>query len=298
MRGFATAAADSRDDSGAESSDSDSESVEGAEDAAAAQSPASSLAFRRSEERSLVKREILRFGRNDRAQELASKQYLPREAFPRALRAFRREMLTNPGFFFDSDSALAAFVRTCAESSESTGALHLFPHFLRLLKSRFADEIEGQKQMVLTTDFRLPHEFFPEARQMRRRVVYHAGPTNSGKTYNALQRLRGATYGAYLAPLRLLAQEVYETMNLDGVYCNLLTGQDQRRVPFAQHVAATVEMANLNAMYDVAVVDEIQMIGDRDRGHAWSRVLMGVQAKELHLCGDPSAVGIVKCACS
>jgi hypothetical protein len=49
------------------------------------------------------------------------------------------------------------------------------------------------------------------------------GPTNSGKTYNALQSLAAAERGIYCAPLRLLAMEVYETLNHRGTYCNLVS---------------------------------------------------------------------------
>jgi len=48
------------------------------------------------------------------------------------------------------------------------------------------------------------------------------GPTNSGKTYNALQSLAAVERGVYCAPLRLLAMEVYETLNHRGVYCDLV----------------------------------------------------------------------------
>ena len=55
---------------------------------------------------------------------------------------------------------------------------------------------------------------------MRRKVVYHGGPTNSGKTYHALQRLKAADPlhggGVYLGPLRLLALEVYDRLNEEG----------------------------------------------------------------------------------
>jgi len=52
--------------------------------------------------------------------------------------------------------------------------------------------------------------------------VCPSGPTNSGKTYNALQSLASAGRGVYCAPLRLLAMEVYETLNHRGVYCDLV----------------------------------------------------------------------------
>jgi ATP-dependent RNA helicase SUPV3L1/SUV3 len=43
---------------------------------------------------------------------------------------------------------------------------------------------------------------------MKRKIIYHCGPTNSGKTYEALQRLKQADNGMYCGPLRLLAMEV------------------------------------------------------------------------------------------
>lgn len=52
------------------------------------------------------------------------------------------------------------------------------------------------------------------------------GPTNSGKTYSALERLKKCSKGLYCAPLRLLAMEVFDTLNRDGVYCSLVTGKE------------------------------------------------------------------------
>lgn len=56
-------------------------------------------------------------------------------------------------------------------------------------------------------------------------IIYHAGPTNSGKTYNALQAMTAAKSGVYCGPLRLLAMEVYDTCNAEGLCCNLITGE-------------------------------------------------------------------------
>jgi hypothetical protein len=59
-------------------------------------------------------------------------------------------------------------------------------------------------------------------------------------------------------------------------------------VPGAEHTSCTVEMVAMQRRVDVAVIDEIQMIGDEARGWAWTRALMGVPANEVHLCGDGS----------
>ena len=62
-------------------------------------------------------------------------------------------------------------------------------------------------------DMRDPGRWYPAARAMRRQIHLHVGPTNSGKTYAAIQRLKAADSGVYCSPLRLLAWEVAEGLN-------------------------------------------------------------------------------------
>eukprot|EP00210_Caulerpa_lentillifera_P006071 g5800.t1 len=88
--------------------------------------------------------------------------------------------------------------------------------------------------------------------------------------------------------------EVFESLNRDGIYCNLITGQERKMLPGALHTSSTVEMISLDRHYDVAVIDEIQMIKDENRGYAWTRALLGLAANELHLCGDTSVITLVK----
>ena len=88
-------------------------------------------------------------------------------------------------------------------------------------------------------------DLYPEARGMRRRFVLHIGPTNSGKTHDAMEALRAAGGGCYLGPLRLLAYEQFEQMNRDGYPCSLLTGEERSDVPGALFTASTIEMLNL-----------------------------------------------------
>lgn len=66
---------------------------------------------------------------------------------------------------------------------------------------------------------------------LNRQTLNAAGPTNSGKTYNALQSLAAAERGVYCAPLRLLAMEVYETLNHMGVFCDLVSARVWCRGP-------------------------------------------------------------------
>ena len=136
-------------------------------------------------------------------------------------------------------------------------------------------------------------DLYPLARQMKRRFFLHLGPTNSGKTYEGIQRLHGAENGLYLGPLRLLAAEQFEALNLDDIPCSLVTGEEQIRVPFSRVQSSTVEMADMKAHYDVAVIDECQMIADRDRGGAWTAAILGLCADEIHACASPDAEGLL-----
>ncbi len=132
-------------------------------------------------------------------------------------------------------------------------------------------------------------DLYPLARAMRRKFVLHLGPTNSGKTWESIQRLHGARHGIYLGPLRLLAFEQFETLNVEDVPCSLVTGEEQIRVEGARVQSSTIEMADLREHYDVAVIDECQMIADRDRGGAWSAAVLGLCAEEIHVCASPDA---------
>ncbi|WVW84434.1 hypothetical protein I302_106468 [Kwoniella bestiolae CBS 10118] len=167
--------------------------------------------------------------------------------------------------------------------------------------------IHIQSILNITDLTRLPYSSeFLSARSMKRHFHLHIGPTNSGKTYNALKALSKASSGAYAGPLRLLAHEVWERMNLGtvgeldgkGRACNLLTGEERRVVdPDSGLLSCTVEMLPLNGLngkgFDVAVIDEIQMLGDEQRGGSWTKAVLGLAAKEIHLCGDETTVKLL-----
>ncbi len=138
-----------------------------------------------------------------------------------------------------------------------------------------------------------PKDEYPEARALQRHFVVHIGGTNTGKTYAGFQRLIRAETGVYLAPLRLLALEAQETLLDYGVNCSLTTGEEEDVRPGDTHVAATAEKLDMKRRFDVAVIDECQMIADRERGYAWTRAILGVLAEEVHLCAAPEAKGLL-----
>lgn len=140
---------------------------------------------------------------------------------------------------------------------------------------------------------RRPEDEYPETRAMKRRFILHIGPTNSGKTHDALERLKTASHGAYFGPLRLLALEVYDRLNGENIPCSMITGEETLEVAGACCQACTVEMLNEHEYFDVAVVDECQMVADPYRGHNWTRAVLGLRAEEIHLCMAPEAEDII-----
>lgn len=127
---------------------------------------------------------------------------------------------------------------------------------------------------------------FPLARALGRHIHFHLGPTNSGKTHEALLVLQKARSGVYLAPLRLLAMEIRDRLMDAGVPCNLVTGEERVLIPGARHTASTIEMLRPDVEVDVAIIDEIQMLQDESRGYAWTAALVGAPAKNVYVCGS------------
>ena len=139
-----------------------------------------------------------------------------------------------------------------------------------------------------------PIDDYPQAREMKRHFILHVGPTNSGKTYQSLERLKECEKGIYLGPLRLLALEVFDKFNRMEVPCNLVTGEESNLVDGAICQASTIEMLNINDYYDIAVIDEAQMLADPRRGHNWTKAILGIRANEIHICMAASAEKIIK----
>ena len=98
-------------------------------------------------------------------------------------------------------------------------------HPMRSILKNFAEN--GIRSQIIDMVPTRPEMEFPRALEMKRHFILHVGPTNCGKTYQALQRLRTAYKGIYLGPLRLLALEVYEKMRESGVPCTMLTGEER-----------------------------------------------------------------------
>ncbi|MDO6386340.1 helicase-related protein [Uliginosibacterium sp. 31-12] len=160
----------------------------------------------------------------------------------------------------------------------------------RLAEALFQQKEHSQAEAALHS-VRLARypESFELATGMRRRFIAILGPTNSGKTHQAMEALAAAASGVYLAPLRLLALENYERLVDRDVAVSLVTGEERRLTEGATHVASTIEMMDATRAVEIAIIDEIQMLEDLERGSAWTAAVCGVPAKTVYLLGSLAA---------
>ena len=197
-----------------------------------------------------------------------------------------------PTYLAHLDRSLRARVFT-----PSPNLAHAVGDTLKTVRTRakvVAREEAGRRRLRDRVGFGGYIDKFVPARRLNRRIVFHMGPTNSGKTYAALEALAGARTGTYLAPLRLLALENYEALLKRGLRAGMVTGEEVLGEADPSHTARTIETADLRRPVDVAVIDEIQMLSDPDRGWAWTNALFGIPAKTVIVCGSDDALSHVR----
>jgi ATP-dependent RNA helicase SUPV3L1/SUV3 len=196
----------------------------------------------------------------------------------------------------DCDFDAMTFLQTLAELQTSDPAEHVYDRIRQRIIHAVEREQEERhaartKQSINLAEY---PDSFEVASRMPRKFIALLGPTNSGKTHRAMEALMKAPSGVYLAPLRLLALENFERMQAARPHgkelkVSLVTGEERRLAEGATHVASTVEMLDSRRRVDVAVIDEIQMLSDRDRGAAWTAAVCGAPASVVYLVGAPEA---------
>jgi len=105
-----------------------------------------------------------------------------------------------------------------------------------------------------------------------RGVTAVLGPTNTGKTHLAIERLLAHDVGIIGLPLRLLAREVYDKIvaRIGPAKVALITGEEKIKPPSPRHYVCTVEAMPLDLEADFVAVDEIQLAADGERGHVFT----------------------------
>jgi ATP-dependent RNA helicase SUPV3L1/SUV3 len=123
------------------------------------------------------------------------------------------------------------------------------------------------------------------------------GPTNTGKTFFAIERMLAHRSGMIGLPLRLLAREVYHKIadRIGAQHVALVTGEERIVPPQARYWVATVEAMPLDMPVDCLAVDEIQVATDFDRGHVFThRILHARGLQETLLLGAATMAPVIR----
>jgi ATP-dependent RNA helicase SUPV3L1/SUV3 len=133
----------------------------------------------------------------------------------------------------------------------------------------------------------------PERWRQPETVVAHLGPTNSGKTHDAIAFLAEQGRGVYAGPLRMLAQEAHRRLAglLGEEQVGLITGEERINED-APVLCCTVEMAPGSG--EVLVLDEVQWADDEERGAAWTELLLAGEYRHIRLLGALDALPLVR----
>ena len=109
------------------------------------------------------------------------------------------------------------------------------------------------------------------------------GPTNTGKTFLAIETMLSFDSGMIGFPLRLLAREVYDKIikKVNPEKVALITGEEKIIPSNAKYFLCTVESMPINKNLDFVAVDEIQMCSDKERGHIFTDRLLNARGNKL-----------------
>jgi ATP-dependent RNA helicase SUPV3L1/SUV3 len=141
---------------------------------------------------------------------------------------------------------------------------------------------------ALATRWRKGNAFTMAVPENRPRVTAVLGPTNTGKTYLAIERMLGHRSGMIGFPLRLLARENYDRVvgAVGARNVALVTGEEKIIPPTARYFLCTVESMPLGRDVDFLAIDEIQLAADQERGHIFTdRLLHARGAAETMFLG-------------
>ena len=116
-----------------------------------------------------------------------------------------------------------------------------------------------------------------------KRIIALLGPTNTGKTYVAIEKMLAHETGIFGLPLRLLAREVYDKcsdkVGIDKVA--LITGEEKIIPSTAKYFICTVESMPKDKQVEFVAIDEIQMCADRERGHIFTERMLETRGSKL-----------------
>ena len=117
----------------------------------------------------------------------------------------------------------------------------------------------------------------------KNKITAVLGPTNTGKTFLAIETMLSFDSGMIGFPLRLLAREVYDkiTKKIDPSKVALITGEEKIIPSNAKYYLCTVESMPIDKSLDFVAIDEIQMCADVERGHIFTDRLLNLRGEKL-----------------
>ena len=126
----------------------------------------------------------------------------------------------------------------------------------------------------------------------KNKITAVLGPTNTGKTYLAIETMLSFDSGMIGFPLRLLAREVYDKIikKISSDKVALITGEEKIIPPNAKYFLCTVESMPINKHLDFVGIDEIQMCADHERGHIFTDRLLNLRGEKLTMFMGSSTI--------
>ena len=116
---------------------------------------------------------------------------------------------------------------------------------------------------------------------IKNKITAVLGPTNTGKTFLAIETMLSFDSGMIGFPLRLLAREVYDKIikKIDPSKVALITGEEKIIPINAKYFLCTVESMPLDKSLEFVCIDEIQMCNDNERCHIFTDILLPLKNK-------------------
>uniref|UniRef100_A0A915MPH2 RNA helicase n=1 Tax=Meloidogyne javanica TaxID=6303 RepID=A0A915MPH2_MELJA len=193
-----------------------------------------------------------RFARDVNIRDLAATQNITKNIFQKAFQSFRMSCCLGQTSL---DPRLQVIFSDIIKYDHSVD--QIYPYFLRHAHKVFP-HLERFNELRIISDLTHPHNWYPLAREIHRKIIFHAGLC--GKTYEALEEFKKAKSGMYCGPLRLLAFEIYERINKDGIPCDMVTGEQRlfahdSETP-AAHCTYTAEMVPIDDRRDIYPIGE------------------------------------------
>ncbi|XP_046562779.1 ATP-dependent RNA helicase SUPV3L1, mitochondrial-like [Haliotis rubra] len=237
----------------------------------------------------LKKEDILKalsdFYRRQEIRKLAQENGLDNRLFHTSYVSFR-------GFCVESETLPVDLHIVFSDISQGAGHVDdLFPYFLDHARIVFP-HLDCMEDLKKISDLRQPANWYPETRRKQRKIVYHAGPTNSGKTYHALQRYLTGKSGIYCGPLKLLVSEVFHKSNeaVRTPWHDMVTGEEKRYAISIGNEVAVIASPLRSQMMGTQTEARLGM----DEVAVIERSLLGLNADEVHVCGEGTAIDLVK----